>query len=237
MNQAHEPLDDPQEGRLTEIERHLRKARPMAPQLDLAAIERLARETPPSDEEPRVILKPSVLDDGRGQRIRSYATVAGSWICGAVVGAAAMFFHEGRPASDVTPLPRATIAEDTTSKSREMREDVPRPPRADSVDLAVSDNTGARDTFWLASAELMNLNGHGPHRSTWRVGMSLPSLAAASRWNVDGTQDTDLGPAWELPASGSAAPPAKFQDLESTPDVTRQQLLRELLGSAAGPAL
>jgi hypothetical protein len=229
MNQAHEPLEDPREERLAEIERQLRTARPIPPQLDLAAIERLAREAPSSGDEPQVVLKPPAPS---GRPMRSYAAVAGSWICGAIVGAAAMFFYEGRPASDAASSPATTIAADTTARPQRTPEDAIQPPRAD---LAAADNTGDWDLSWLASAEFRSPMGRGNLRSTWRVGMSLPNLAAASRHGA-GTNDRRFDSTPNSPAF-EPLPSIEHQDVESAPDVSRQRLLQELLGNAAGPIL
>jgi len=258
MKPEHASPDDPLDNasdsldsqRLADIERQLRQARPVAPQLDPAAIERLARETAapaeawPCGEESRVVLKRPPQDaTERGRRIRSCAAFASSWVCGAIVGAVAMFVYVGKPSLPLDSGQGPTNAAHTAAEHvSNPAVEVPQPPRSPLSVAAYYGQTDTPDIAWLIAADMLGAHQHrDPYcrrdSSTWRAGLSLPRIATAYRREVGAMQDADPASLPQAPASEYVTPPAPQRDLEPTVPMTREQLLRELMSSISGPML
>lgn len=96
MNEPYDPFDElhfdgDQSSKLTgfsELERRLRQFQPRPPRIDLVAIEQEANcmETPVS------AASTIIHGVGKHSSSRFVGTIASSWMCGAVVGAACVFF-------------------------------------------------------------------------------------------------------------------------------------------------
>ena len=174
-------------------------------------------------------------------------TIASSWICGAIVGAVAMFVYEGRPTLMLDPSAVSTsgqkgAAQAEPADTRKTSAEVIQPPRKYLPVAVRQAGNGSTDFAWLVAAELTDPYGHGHARrgrdsSTWRVGMSLPGIAMAAGQDANAVQDANVAPSPETPASESVTPPSRQRDLEPAPPITREQLLRELIDRASGPIL
>lgn len=260
MKPEHASPDDPLDNasdsldsqRLADIERQLRQARPVAPQLDPAAIERLAREasvltTPAAGVEEPLVVPKQAHEYEHVRRARSYGAIAGSWICGALVGAVAMFLYQGRsPVDRAPPAQPTTIAVDATGA-----EPMDPPATSDRVrhrrgaDMAaVASNARAdRPEFaWLVSPELVDMYRHGNFRlgrtpSTWRVGMCLPGMVAASQHSDDALHEEHPPCSPVIPSPEFTTPREHRRDFEPAPAITREQMLRELMSQMSGPVL
>jgi hypothetical protein len=127
MNNQYEPPADgtpesqpAEEARLKDIERRLKRARPAPPNFDLGDWS-ISRSIDALHEKPtaeNMDLSPSA----RPRRpYRGLAVAAGSWTCGALAGAIAMFFFLGRsgPAGDLTdrqsPVTKTVERSDATN--------------------------------------------------------------------------------------------------------------------------
>ena len=132
LHREHESPNDPKAerngpddlARLDEIERRLKAVRPRPPRLDVAALERRARDTlADSGKEkptPRVGLSQS-----RGYArplARRVALVAGSAACGAVAGALVMFLFMSRTGAETDGMSETarTERQSTTSPMQEQ---------------------------------------------------------------------------------------------------------------------
>lgn len=119
-----EPMEPLQ--RLREVERRLRQARPREPVLDWAELQGVADWTGATVE------RPASAAYGSGRRTHRYAAVAaGSWACGVVVGALAMFLLARGP------MPGDGLAERTAR--HETQTPLPEPtalPEAAASDIA-----------------------------------------------------------------------------------------------------
>jgi len=268
MNHEHDAFDDahhgsgddPDQRRLTEIERTLRAARPCPPQLDLAAIERAARETASPDSAEwahYVVRKQDPGASPRGRRARFLGAVSASWICGALVGALVMSqYYSPRGSSGATtemPAPSsahdrdnqmldvARTAEGTHSKPGPNEPLVADRPTGQPGQIRSPSPSPSQSQFesleWLASAGLLDLDTHGggrigPLSSILRVGMCLPNSWSANRREPPVSDAAPARPATESGPfeNGRDRPPL-------TPEVTRQRLLQELTNGAAGTLL
>lgn len=266
MNHEHDACDDarhgsghdPEQRRLTEIERTLRAARPCPPQLDLAAIERAARETesPDSAEWAHYVVRKQ--DPGaapRGRRARFLGAVSASWICGALVGAlvVSQYYSPWGSRGASTEMPAPSIAHDRdhqmpdVARTADGTHSKPGPdgplvadrPTGQPGQIRSSSRSQSQfsNVEWLASADLLDLDTRGgdrigPLSSTLRVGMCLPNS-----WPADRREPpvSDAAPA--RPATDSGPVGNGRDQPPLTPEVTRQRLLQELTNGAAGTLL
>ncbi|MHB8972059.1 MAG: hypothetical protein ACYC3X_19520 [Pirellulaceae bacterium] len=262
MNRDDERPDDdlpdigklPDHGSRAKLERLLKAARPCPPRLDLAAIERLARETPAQADGPSLAETPKAgwpsRTRGRGQR--PYAAIAGSWICGALVGAICMFWYEGpsAPTTGRNPstahvaedLPRVVITDRNTTSTPangQLNANASITPGKMTPGKVTPGDTYATwsDIDSPVFALLLDLNRRGG------VGNERPGGILRARMHLSGLAENvwgDAGPVdaqGDLPKDGVTTPHSgamSDQDtLRASPPVTRERLLRELQGDTA----
>jgi hypothetical protein len=250
MNQDYEepesfPSDAgelPDSSLLAEIERRLKSARPRPPCLDLAVIERLASEAPaptglpPVENSPTVVLKPRTPE--RDQLRRFCAAVAGSWMCGVLVGAIGMFWYTGSAPPTGRSIPAAQVPEDASrvvTADRNTTHKSANGPLDTNASVAPDDTYAASsDTDRLVFAVLPDLNKSIDPRyerpgGTLRARMHLSDPTEKS-WSDVG----DVNAQRDVPKDGVRTSKEGLmpdQDmLRESPPVTRERLLRELQG-------
>jgi hypothetical protein len=239
-----EPADQAEE-QLAGIERHLRRARPRPPRLDAALVEQLAGTA--ADEaatRPRVALR-----SGRG---RGVAVLAGTWTCGAVAGALAMFLVIGgegprreRPTQTVqhetqAHAPEAVDEHAAPVADREIEpagepERTERPARPSSPGR-VADRNGAA---WAMGFEPFGggRSPRWPDDFTLRAGMHLGHLAAEAAMASPLRADTSPRRGGEQTPAPAAGPLTLPDDPIPHAATTRERLLEELLREMSGLTL
>lgn len=213
--------------RLDELERRLRRNRPQSVPLDASVIWEAAERTG------SVTLEHPVAYRRADRARRPWPALAGSWLCGAVVGAVASWAlvartpappiddapggPEGAMATSVNPAPTREPLVDGRSQDNPiqglaMTDDAPR-----GVDRA-----RRLDAAWWSSG-LSSRAGTSGGGGTLRAG---GLLTLSNPW-------TPLAP-MDMVLSATSAPAV---DAVPSPESPRQdQLLRELLGEFAGDA-
>lgn len=234
--------------RLLRVEEQLKKARPRAPSLDAAALERAALS---SAADPRIErdAKAATLRarPRRGRRRdRRLAAIAASWVCGAVAGGLVVFFMMGRggpvgePAgktaqgelrgpATIQPAPGRASEGDARDGGvlvgEPSRKSVQGVGQEDTVLAMIADPFGGGD--WARGSD-------GP---TFRAGMYLFERTESS-WerNLPGTgvsperNPENESQRAELPGSGAGG-------FTPQPEITRDGLLKEFLHEVPGPVL
>ncbi|MHC4398141.1 MAG: hypothetical protein ACYTG0_00505 [Planctomycetota bacterium] len=227
--------------RLDEIERRLKAARPRPPRVDLAALEQLAQETmvDPSVERPAA----AVVDrrpPTRGRRAyRRMAVIAGSWTCGAVVGALVTFVLTGRTApgtdstSETARLEKPTPAAHDLSTAPDAERKVDRrdgPPPAKKV--VVPDVDAAILAMILDQFESAD-SAYSPEGSMLWAGMHLARNSVdpgpAGRTTNGAREPGGDDARWRSEAPGPYP--------EAGPAITRERLLNDLLRETPGLVL
>ena len=215
-----------------ELERQLKRLRPRPPELDLDAIVRSAAE----DRAPATLVEP--LE--RQRRYIDYArlsTVAGSWLCGAVVGAL-VTFALWRPAA---PSPSS----DSNATQQEDRLVSTNPADDEAHQVAVDDSTeadshdDARSTTppsWSSSESLVSLvldrYGQNPVYGARRRPLRADDFARSQLAH-------GLSTPWSATESLPQQPDPPESDLDDrqdpiapyapAPAITRDYLLQDLL--------
>lgn len=222
MSREHEspndPMHEPNLERLVEVERQLKKARPRPIELDAIALERAAR--------PATLPKKFEQSTSRRRRYRSVVAVAGSWACGAVVGAIVMFLLMSQtvPGGD-SETRRADVEQGIaepvpTFASAEGTEETTAPTeRRDRIGL---------DAAVLALSSSSPADGYSAYRqdgSAFRAGMHLSRFASEQ-----------LATTYAAPMDDEDVPLEIIEDGPSDParTITREQLLRDLLADPSG---
>ncbi len=220
IDPMHEPESNETRNRLAEVEEHLKKARPRPVQFDVAALQRQAGSTP---------LRQQVAAPRR-RRYRVAALVAGSWACGACLGALAMFLlmQQTVPQTDSS----TTLAHDEQEPASHdsgptlERPATPAPRRRDDgrsirMDAAVL----ALAIPYLDAPDWQTDSG-------LRAGMCRPRFMETTRENLlsvntpsDAISQPD--PVFVAPAQPHAYP-------APSPGITREQLMHDLLGESSG---
>lgn len=229
MNQDHpspdetpQPADDTLQ-RLEEIEQRLQTARPRPPELDLAAIMRTAHE---------VDLPVELADHSSNRRgHRSYrwvGTVAGSWACGAIVGALVTLavLSWSQPSEDLQDsiatttqeLPQVTAPVVDTKVDEALEQPQPAVPRPPSWSRSE----------WLVSATLSDPHGRNgaDYGTIWpplQAGVFTRGRTASESWHF--RNSSVMRQDWNDTSHSEST-----LDSEPEPTTTRELLLEELLG-------
>lgn len=251
MNQDNNPTGDPRDETkaahdrhvLDELERRLQMMRPVAPVVDLAAVERRAQErdvltaSHSSASAVAVIPSKSTGQSVRARSVRQVATVAVAWLCGLAMGMAAMIMYQAGGATVADTHAMRTPRNETQREAQQL------PPNQDDVvpmaverpDAKEADpNRGRR----LAASPLSHgqlaalidrpqpeIDGAG---EIWRIGMSLRT-DIDSRWPALRDEPRTV-------AVAAAGPPAAVAEeathsnveIPQPPAPTRDNLLREM---------
>ena len=254
MNQEHvfptDPMNEPNSPealkRLEEIERRLKRVRPRPPQLDATALERLAHDAmadTASDRPSAAAIRREPR--GRGRRLwRRVAVVAGSWACGASVGAIIMFvlMSPTAPRADSTPETVGIEKEPPTSatRSQNMTGDAPRQVgRRDGSFAAENVDTPEWDAAVLALISDSFGSGISAYWSdgpTLRAGMHLINSAKDSR-SVEAVTDAARKPRGDNERRRGEMQQGSKPYPDPAPPITREQLMRDLLGKQPGLVL
>jgi hypothetical protein len=233
-------------GRLAEIERRLKAARPRPPSLDLVALLQIANG---GEVEPEEVDRVDGVDRmcvERPTRAHGFWTaVAGSWICGVAVGVLVTLMLVNRPAAVVAPMDSIVRGEVQVLESAEEPELVagkPVPEADEEIELdqtpvapVLPSEQRARDNVLLATIA----DSHGGWQSAaWmdgsvlRAGMLHRRTAGEPRDTAPVTQDT---PEQNRDKAVSPQPKSKRTlDPEPPAAASRGQLLERLLREAAG---
>lgn len=218
-----EPTDSPE--RLSEIQRKLKQFVPRPVTLDGFALQRMARAEP-LHERCKTAL--------RRRRYRPATLVAGSWACGALVGALAMFLVMTQPGAQSDSPPTAAHS------VRDGRRDLPEnnSPAAVTPESRPSEPAPGIKTLRTVDAAVLALSApyetavSGRRGPRLRAGMSLPHLAN------DSTEILASIDEYATEARGVKNPPKGTREVESnsplSPGTTREHLLRELLHDSPG---
>ncbi len=237
-HQAYGELPDDAAGELTpsrleEIEHQLKRMRPCPPQLDLAAIELAARQRP-SQSGTLVEVSPARRPSAR--RFRHASALAGSWICGAVVGAAVMFLLNDRAApttaSAPTPdqlVPTRDPAADTmvtnTSPMTNVRDDPSKERKlADAASHELAALNSSSSVYQLLLDDLL----HQPLPVQLRAGSYLSGVSGQVDQRVTLHTDERPRPLDSAPAFDRGTNSQLERDIPHPP-ATRDRLMRELL--------
>lgn len=219
----NDPIYDPESAdvlqRLSEIERQLKKAQPRPVELDGAEIEMDFRAT----------RLPTTPRSRRRSGRHRWATLAGTWTSGALVGAVLMFLVMRPGTSDLDSLAGSHV--DKPTPATQQAELAPASPKP-APQLAVA----TRQWSDLEAAVLALSAPDGPsayarNDPSLTVGMHLPHFVAprAESMASIGTSSADAGNA-ESSRKGSSpdSPPQT-----PSPGTTRQQLLHDLLSESS----
>ena len=174
-------------------------------------------------------------------RYRSLSTVAGSWVCGAIVGAIATFLLVSRTTLDISPggdpdqLTHKSSQPTTSDSAVVSVVQSPAAHRDDSTEL--SDDRIARqlDAHLLVSSMLFDPYGARDSRD-WhhafrlQAGMYLRGFSSTRSGVVDSTS-VSTSRSWpdDLPSKLNAPRNAAENPLPRQA-ITREELLRELIG-------
>ncbi len=257
MNRPYESPDDrsdesksvEQSERLNEIERRLKKVRPRPVSFDATQLERLARE---ASAHPAVERRPAATPFHRSRwhrrPFRRMAVVAGSWACGALIGALAMFVlmngtrpgsHSPHPAHTVTEGPMQATARSNGVPVPEKKSADRQPP----VEQRPLREAEAFDENTVVFAMIVDRLGNGPS-SYPREGLMLRAGMHLGRKTLATTADAPQPTRESTAASVSNEPPGDSgasmrlePDSVSRSTSTRQRLLDELLREMPGLTL
>lgn len=242
MNHEHESLEDPTPDtdsrealeRLAEIERQLKKARPRPLRLDVAAIERLARETmmPAAAERPAPAATRRRWWTGGRWPDRRTVAIAGSWACGAAVGALVTFVLMSHTVSGTNPTAppsqqsptsptRDRDAPATADRETERRNE----PIAPSLQKTTLDSDAAALAMVIDRFRNEDL-ASGQEGPTLFAGMHLRDAAAGPSSPGD---DMAMEPQTNDSPPDAAAQKRPRLYPDQAPATTRGRLLHELL--------
>lgn len=222
MSQNHEPPIDPthepgaglSQEHQARIEGQLKKSRPQPVELDADELLRLAGMTPTPAS--------STAPSPRSRRYRSAALAAGSWACGAIVGGIVMFLAMRQDVQAIGPPAETAGGSKEPLVNLVQEEKTPDPSHGEfsALDAAVLALTVPGSTTDLWDDELC-----------LQPGMSLPSTW--KRLAVPGDVDR------HRPASAALKPtPIRpGSDPLSSPGITREQLMRDMLEESSGSVL
>ena len=231
MNRNHpspednpQPTDGAERHRLEEIEQRLQTARPRPPELDIDAIMRTAHEVAPP-----VQLAEHASNRHRHRSFRWVSTVAGSWACGAIVGALVTLavLSWSQPSED----PKDSIATTMPERPKVIARD---------VDIRVEQEIERPHPVWtrpplwshsdlLVSATLLDSQGrgglaYGSSLPTLRAGVFTRGRTASGSWRF---RNADV----MRQVGNDTSHSESTSDSEPEPTTTRELLLEELLGT------
>ncbi len=227
--------------RLSRVEERLKQARPRAPSLDVETLERAALLGPARPEIDRVSKTATLRRRLRRDRplYPRMAAIACSWACGVVVGAAAAFItlHQAAPPHGLADQTEAQTGRrppgpnqqnsghasdaETERGGRPLPATCPETPKAIADDAAV--------VAMIADPLCSSDSAYGWEEPTYHAGMHLRQYPGHSR----GPAQPGLGAAGgHQPKSEprrAEGPGRVAPDANPQPEITRKQLLRELL--------
>jgi hypothetical protein len=233
--------------RLDEIERRLKAARPRPPRLDVAALQRLARQAAvdtPVESPTAVAIRRRPPGGGR-RPYRRIAIISGSWACGAIAGALVMFILTSRaaPSADATndmarheaaPPASATRDRNTAPDADEKVDRRDGPPPVEKVETLDAD----------AAALAMILDPFGSEDSAcWPEGPALWAGMHLGQYSGDWSKfagraaDAAGKPREDDEGWRSEAPKGRKPYPDPAPSITRERLMRELLRETPGVLL
>ncbi len=218
-----DPMRDPESNeQMAEVERHLKKARPRPVELDAFELERLAFATPLRSEDEK---SPS-----RRRRYRAVTLVAGSWVCGVAVGALVMFLAMRQGVSDTSSAPATARGEQDTTIPESSEQSIGASEPSSDEPIGRGSDWSESEAAVLAMTVADRASVHGRGRRNLRVGMYLPGLIAKTpEYMVSMDETLSASSIRDAPldvSQGPASYPA------STSELTREQLMRQLLGES-----
>ncbi len=229
MNEPNDPFNElhfkeDQASRLTELgemERRLRQFQPRAPQIDFLAIEQEANCVDTS------MPAASTLIQGVGivSSSRFAGTIASSWLCGAVVGAACVFFmsNQKQPMLDVDSSASSDLNQDSDSQLAEIPPPVQLNVVLDNVEdhattvdgqMDMRSGTDIVDSTIRWRGRYVKTNEFLSHRG------SIRELGSSVDVTADSTTDSD------------SFPNSLLSQFSPPQPVTQAELMRELLNSS-----
>ncbi len=219
MNREHlspnDPMFEPETPEVSqqrdEIERRLKATRPRPTRLDALALEQLAGEP--------------IVDTPICPRPYGHITaIAGSWACGAVVGALVMFvlLNASEPETD-SPQESVRIEKEPPVP--------PTPPEQNAASIVEEDPSPPEqfDPLGIDSAILaMTLDRFGSADSPY---LSEGPTLRAGMYRIRDTEDRTANAMREV---RTERPPRRYETPRPDPEppVTRQRLMRDLLGES-----
>jgi hypothetical protein len=251
MNQDNNPTGKPPDETkaaqdrhvLDELERRLQMMRPVAPVVDLAAVERRALKpgvltaSHSSARAAAIVHSKSTGQLVRARSVRQVATVAVAWLCGLAMGMAAMIIYQAGGATGADTHAIKTLRNETQRDAEQL------PPTQDDVVPKAADRPGAKQVDpnhgrRLAASPLSHgqlaalidrpqpeIDGAG---EIWRIGMSLRT-DVESRWPALRDEPrTVIVAATGPPAAGAAEATHSNVEIPQPPAPTRDNLLREM---------
>lgn len=221
--------------RLEEFEQRLKAVRPQSVQLDLPALQQLADEGTVD----------AVVELATTERSRNATIVAGSWLCGVVVGVLATLVLMSRIAPDAEgnndaaraerETPSIVVAESvddsTTETPSELRDESSVPVNAERrkfrspVLMLAFDPLGSIDSAYTAG------------RPTLQVGTHLKRTAIHSVWPIESTMELERPFMDRVEPEDSDTETKSTRDGESKPSVSRRELMREFIEKTSGAVL
>lgn len=204
--------------REAEIEQQLKKARPRPVELDGFALERLARATPLRGRADR--------STSRRQRHRVVTPLAGSWACGAMMGAVVVLLV-------MQPPPSSMDSHTTTHVRRKAPPGQAAAPIVIRPKAASPPATVVRGHWTELEAAVLVLSvpnstlAYARGDQSMSAGMHLPHFVSpmlASAASIEESADEEPPPERSFEASPYRAP---------LPAVTRGQLLQDLLSDSS----
>lgn len=206
--------------RLDELERRLKATRPQPPRFDMAALQRLADDAAADEvvERPTDRKSPRVATSRQRRIVGRMLVIAGSWGCGAGVGALVMFLWLSRTS------PETEANNDVVQIEQEVPSLIAHDPIV--VETAESgDRSAARLTRVFDPLEF-SFSPYLTDASTLQVRPYLRRRADRPREFLN---DDERAPAemWTRVKS--------YQELESP--VSRRELMQEFLGKSPGAVL
>jgi hypothetical protein len=228
---------------LNQIERRLKLAKPQPPKLDAVALERIAGSllVGSAGAKPASQTAVRLPEDRRRRPSRSWVTIASACTCGAIAGSVAtMLIMMSRIGSNGDPIGPAVQNEGRLS-----------PPTAGAeVSLAVAPPLERRGSPALRGATqvdkdapvlamLVDPSGsgrwrHGIESSTLRAGMHLAKDATAASDILSSATPTAV----QAPPDDGSPRATKSEVVPSvSPEITREQILDDLLREMSGAVL
>ena len=218
----NDPIYDPESAdvlqRLSEIERQLKKAQPRPVELDGAEIELAFRATrlptPPRSRR-------------RPDRYR-WASLAGTWASGALVGAVLMFLVMRPGTSDFDSMAGSHV--DKPTPATQQAELAPVPPEPTPQFAVATRQWSDLEAAVLALSAPDGPSAYARNDPSLSVGMHLPHFVAPRAESMASTGDSSAGPSNARSSRQGPSPDSPPQP--ASPGTTRQQLLHDLLSES-----
>ena len=224
---SHQPEDSKLAKEIGQLEQRLTSMQPRAPRLDMQALHRAVEERGQSSVSPAL-----AVNDSSIWRTGPTGVIAAAWVCGAVVGALAMFLVVGRGPAEAPLLSQQPKNEPKQPVARDVTPEI-----GGTVAGAVADSTASRPA---ASTRLRPLSFAtsllDPYATmTYHEVFEPPILRVA----MYAQRSPALRPMISEPLGRtlSERPPGETNFIEQKPAPTRDQLMRDLLDQSEDPVL